>query len=283
MTFLRRAIFAAFLSCIASACSRDETSSNSFQSGPYDPAFVEQVKTMSERIRAEASTQPAHPFAGQYFQGDGLGVNLTLDIGPSGAYTLSWHGCLGLYHLEHGTAAFEGSAVRLRPAPGTPKNDFRVDRELTRVPWGKRTYLLAGSDMASFVEWINKDYEPRRAPHGSFYLRDGDEALPAEGDPELPADFKERLHPLATAAVLSVGAERAVGANDPNYVARTVTLDIGANRGVTDDTIFRPTDGRPLKFFVVRVARETCDAEISGARGGIDVAVGSRVIGRVER
>src|SRR3954452_4962063 len=172
------------------------------ESGSYPSEIVEHAKQMSERLKAEASTNRSHAIAGQYYQGDGLGANLTLTIGSSGEYTFFWYGCLGLYHLNYGTLTFDGTAIDLHPSiPRLEGDNLPVDLHLVRVPWGKRTYLIAPDRMKLFAGLVNETFEPRLDLHGMTYLKRGDEKLAASGDPALPAEWSRKLKPLLPATV----------------------------------------------------------------------------------
>src|SRR5262245_36189497 len=59
-----------------------------------------QLKLVWGRVReisAELKELPSHPWAGAYYQGDGLGVNLDLDLAPKAGAAFLWRGCLGMY------------------------------------------------------------------------------------------------------------------------------------------------------------------------------------------
>jgi hypothetical protein len=52
---------------------------------------------------------------GTYVDGDGLGYNITLTLGPSGEYEARWNGCLGAYGTAKGTWAKVGDWLVLQP------------------------------------------------------------------------------------------------------------------------------------------------------------------------
>src|SRR5437764_903929 len=60
------------------------------------------VVQRSDRIKAELARLSDHEWAGTYFEGDGLGVNIALQIAPDGGVSETWHGCLGPYGANQG-------------------------------------------------------------------------------------------------------------------------------------------------------------------------------------
>ena len=46
-------------------------------------------------VQAEIKTLGKHPWAGEYYEGDGLGVGISLALAPKAGYVFEWHGCLG--------------------------------------------------------------------------------------------------------------------------------------------------------------------------------------------
>jgi hypothetical protein len=57
----------------------------------------------------------AAKFAGNYYNGDGLGVNISLTLAPDGSYAATWHGCLGLYGEGSGNWRITGKTLTLSP------------------------------------------------------------------------------------------------------------------------------------------------------------------------
>ena len=45
--------------------------------------------------------------AGDYYFGDGLGVNCSLTVTAKGKFTFQWNGCLGTYDKNEGTASIK--------------------------------------------------------------------------------------------------------------------------------------------------------------------------------
>lgn len=135
-----------------------------------------------------AGTQPSlDSVAGEYYSGDGLGVNWTLTIEKSSAFHFTWDGCLGRYAELRGRAQIDGSLLQLSPDEA-PEQELaaRLPLRLAMVPWGSRMYLVAPDELAEFANAANLMWEPRKEPHGSFLLRARDWHKHVRGDPFLP-------------------------------------------------------------------------------------------------
>jgi hypothetical protein len=77
------------------------------------------VKTRIEQITAEAAaiTASGPHWAGQYYHGDGLGVNVSLTIAPEAGFAFAWHGCLGVYDRNWGSVSNEPDGASRSPSP----------------------------------------------------------------------------------------------------------------------------------------------------------------------
>src|SRR4030095_1837931 len=73
-------------------------------SGPsgLQPDGTPLVSERGRRIRAELLNLPKHAWAGDYYRGDGLGVNVSLLIAPEAGFVFTWDGCLGRYDWNYG-------------------------------------------------------------------------------------------------------------------------------------------------------------------------------------
>src|SRR5262245_42900344 len=63
------------------------------------------LKARRARIVKELESLGTPDWAGTYYQGDGLGTNVTLVLAPEGGATYTWTGCLGLYDCNQGNIA----------------------------------------------------------------------------------------------------------------------------------------------------------------------------------
>lgn len=132
-----------------------------------DEAFEAAVETRRVAIDDEISRAPAHPWAAEYYEGDGLGTNVRLSLAPRSGVAATWTGCLGLYSANLGSVLAEPG--------GTLKFDFQqankpgfagFAQRVVPVRWGARRYLIKPNEMADFVAAIHAGYEPRTGVHG---------------------------------------------------------------------------------------------------------------------
>jgi hypothetical protein len=120
--------------------------------------------------------------AGEYYLGEGLGVNRTLVITPDGTFSHRLSDCMGTYARVAGRASLRGGELVLELTPET---------RFIPVRWGGRLYLISPDRLAGFTNAINQGYEPRSYAHGSVYLRKGDWDKPVTGRPaDWPLEVK---------------------------------------------------------------------------------------------
>lgn len=199
------------------------------------PTAAETARRNRETILAEIKTLGDHPWAGEYYFGDGLGVNVSLVIAPKSGYVFEWHGCLGLYDRNYGTVAWTNGRVRLSFTFENQSKGFQgIAPELIPVPWGSRHYLVPADEVVEFCNLVNSGQEPRREMHGLVLLRCGDERKRVPRFPKVPEAYREYLllKPIR-AAVIAVGASTArPSVKDWRFTDTLVTLDAGAKQGL---------------------------------------------------
>src|SRR5690242_13014799 len=71
------------------------------------------VEARRKRINHEVKNLKDHPWAGNYYEGDGLGVNVNLSLAPKSGFSFTWYGCLGLYDLNYGPAVESDGKINL--------------------------------------------------------------------------------------------------------------------------------------------------------------------------
>ena len=209
------------------------------QRAPPDPRRSEEAgQAASARraeIRAELETLGSHEWAGDYYAGDGMGVNTTLILAPRSGYVFEWHGCLGLYDRNYGAVTSEGRNLRLTFTFENVRKGFRgLAPELVAIPWGPRVYLVPADDVIGFCNEVNSGAEPRTDMHGEYLLRKGDERREVSGDPELPAEYRDRLltRPVET-TVLEVGTfTLRPSVSDWNFRDTPLILAAGSEQGL---------------------------------------------------
>ncbi len=191
-----------------------------------------QMLRLTDELRGSSSL-PA--WAGEFRHGDGMGVNKRMVIAPQGGFAATWHGCLGLYAFNTGTAILDGGAVRLA---FNEKNDFAGVRafgeKFIPVKWGDRRYLIAEDEMIEFVNGVNSGLEGGRDRSIGFLLNAEDEQKSARGVPELPAPYRSLLlaQPIRgklTALLSGANPDRA-------------KLNLGRKHGVFEGMTFHTQD-----------------------------------------
>jgi hypothetical protein len=150
-------------------------------------------EAQTKKIRRELQKLKENDWAGEYYFGDGLGVNVSLALAPKSGFVFSWHGCLGLYDLNYGDVAFTNGTVKLLFKYPNKREGFEgIAPELLPVRWGKRHYLIDVGHIVDFTNAINAGTEPSpifAGRSGRFLLRRGDEDKAVGGEPDLPNEF----------------------------------------------------------------------------------------------
>jgi hypothetical protein len=185
------------------------------------------------RIRAEVTQlSPAHPWAGTYYRGDGLGCNELLSLSPSAGFQYTDHGCLGLYHHAHGAVDGVGSRVTLHSSAfGLPAGTIG---EYEVINWGPRRYLVEPGQLLEYVNAVNQyqesEYRVGLGQDRSFYLRTGDEQKKPEGKPSLPPEYARLLLARRIEGRVTAVAGQDASLDDDRGLG-TVDIDIGLDQG----------------------------------------------------
>ncbi len=191
------------------------------------------VKEKREKIMAEIETLKDHPWAGRYYQGDGLGANLSLVIAPESGLTFTWYGCMGLYDQNYGKVIRDGDRVKLELALENNGIGFSCPAfEFTPIRWGERVYLISPDEIIDFCNAINSRSEPRKGPHGFFFLHDDDWEKEVAGPPELSGQYLQYLleNPVDAAITSVLKTEPSPVYNNRTKI--TVLIDKGKNDGL---------------------------------------------------
>jgi hypothetical protein len=194
------------------------------------------------------ATESLASVAGDYYQGDGLGLNWELSILADGRYSFIWSGCCGVYERESGGAKEILGLLVLRP---TKPIESRMARVFHSVRWGPRTYLIPPEKMEEFCDAIITGKEPRNDAHGRFYLPG--ELSEVDGIPELPEKWATYLHKnLLISTVAQLLKDRHVkidlGIDDGIYVGDSLRVQGSGNRP-------------PRELRVTRAEKQSCIAE----------------------
>jgi hypothetical protein len=94
----------------------------------------------------------AAQFAGTYYQGDGLGVQIHLTLAADGSFTGTWDGCMGRYGDSDGNWSVSGKSLSLSPHRETEmmKNYART---FDIVKTDKGFVFVAEKDRRHFKEY----------------------------------------------------------------------------------------------------------------------------------
>jgi len=193
------------------------------------------AKRMRKQIVSELKTLPDHPWAGEYYAGDGLGVNTSLSIAPKSGFVFEWHGCLGLYDRNYGAVVSTNDRLRLSFTFENQQKGFQgIAPELIPVQWGERRYLVPADDVVGFCNRVNDGSEPRDGAHGFFLLRKGDEKKQVAGSPKVPKEFEPYLlsEPIV-AEIVSVRAYKTrPSVVEWKFKDTPVILNAGSKKGL---------------------------------------------------
>jgi hypothetical protein len=144
--------------------------------------------------RSGPTTGTLTTVAGDYYFGDGLGVNCSLSIKLDGHFDFRWRGCLGVYDLNTGSATVVAGHLILTPERPNVREGFRgTATDFHLISWGDRLYLVPETERAAFCNAVNQGNEPRSDMHGRFHLRANDPAKKVTGLPAVPDTWRPLL------------------------------------------------------------------------------------------
>jgi hypothetical protein len=192
--------------------------------------------------------------AGEYYLGDGTGVNWSLDLRPDGTFRFTWDGCLGNYDEKSGSWCYEDGIVSLDLWSRKPDPVFSssLPASLRAVTWGDRLYLVADSELIDFCNAVNDGGEPRDLAWGSFFLREEDWSRPATGAPKVPDGYREQLLSAPVRGRLVARIDE-----------RSGTVDRGERDGLRPGmTLYLQRAFDLVSYRVRRVASATCEVEL---------------------
>jgi hypothetical protein len=100
--------------------------------------------------------------AGEYYFGDGIGVNCKLTLTKRGAFAFTLRGCLGTYDENNGEASLKRGVLHIAPKKPNGREGFQgTPTDFFPVRWGARTYLIPTNDIVNFCSEVNQGSEPR--------------------------------------------------------------------------------------------------------------------------
>lgn len=194
------------------------------------------------KIRTErAALGREHPWAGRYKSRE-----RALELAPESGYVFARYYDFGppFEETERGYFREKNGALA---APQSGEAEFQ--QGLLPIRWGRRRYLIPRGSLKDFANQINSGMEPRYGEAGFFWLRAGDENLPADGFPDLPEPERGLLRerPL-DATIIKRGvehrrmAEWATSASDVEYDTMII-IDVGRKQGARAGMILYPRGG----------------------------------------
>jgi hypothetical protein len=185
-------------------------------------------------ILAEIATLKDHQWAGDYYKGDGLGVNVSFAIAPRSGYVFEWHGCLGLYGLNYGSMVCTNGRITLSFTYRNADGFAGISPELIPVSWESRHYLVPANDVVGFCNAVNHGLEPRAVAYGSYLLRRGDEKNEATGVPNVPEQYRAYLLARPIEAVITAVGHYTTrpSITTSKFKHTPVTLNAGSKSGL---------------------------------------------------
>jgi len=231
----------------------------------FTPEAAAEESSRRDRILAAIRKAPDHAWAGDYYQGDGLGVNQSILLGPTGDFVFTWRGCLGVYDRNFGSFRLDGQKIRLTFTYPNQRKGFQgIASELVPIRWGERRYLVPAEEMADFCNAVNTGEEPRDRLHGLFLLRRNDVQVKVDGRPAVPSEYKAWLldRPVS-GKVIAIGSAR-MKEGQAKIVFRTteVKLNVGKREGVYPGMEFYFLDDSGNTMKVTRVDEQESTAEV---------------------
>lgn len=187
------------------------------------------------KILAEIKKGSVPEWAGEYYAGDGLAVNMALVLAPASGYVFEWHGCLGLYDRNYGAVQWTNNIVRLSFTFRNTRKGFQgIAPEFLPISWGPRRYFVPTDNIIGFCNEVNQGSEPRMAARGSFLLRKGDEKKTVTGWPNVPAEYRSCLFAKPIdASIVAIGSTTIrPSAAEWKFKDTLVTIDAGSAKGL---------------------------------------------------
>lgn len=212
-------------------------------------AEVRAMTARERRIQSELGRLDDHEWAGSYYEGDGLGTNVRLQVAPEGGAVYTWTGCMGLYDFNHGEIVdVADGRLHLELAMDPALNHGLLQAGLLRsdmsadwlwFDWGKLRFMVPTIQMVSFCNDVNggssewAEY-PHRAMDGSKPVILPFEKRPA-GMPAVPAAYRPFLLEQPLSGTLGqAGAPTFLGTLHPERPIHEVraTVDLGREEGL---------------------------------------------------
>ena len=189
-----------------------------------DPETRQAVAIAASVLPPEHVTTDIVRLAGEYSYGNGFDRNITLEISPDGRFLYKHCNCENVIDQVRGKVVLQDGQVIFYPESQRHTWPAGMGSVLIPVTWDQRLYLVPHHDIVGFSNQVNRGIEPvRRGSVGNYFLREGDWDRPAEGKPNLPGEWKNRL--------LETPVTGKIAGKDP---AGRWIIDLGKMHGVYD-------------------------------------------------
>lgn len=226
-----------------SAAGKNTTSGRGWRDDErFSAAAQSTAEERRRQIRSEVQALGNHPWAGEYYEGDGLGMNISLLIAPRAGYVYEWRSCTGVDERNYGAVTFKDGRLRLSfTFDNKHERHTNIPEEFVPVPWGARKYLIPSERMRYFCNRVNDGTEPRRERWGLFLMRREDEKKEVEGLPDLPAEYQRLLlrKPIETEIIGVTSSTTRVERTNRDY---HVKIRGGKEAGLTPGISFYVTE-----------------------------------------
>jgi hypothetical protein len=191
--------------------------------------------------------------AGEYYSGDGLGVNWSLELCQDGTFEFSWDGCLGNYDHRSGRWDIADGLITFRVLERKPDGmEHSLPSSLRPVRWGERLYLVPADELIEFCNEVNDGAEPRNDPHGLALLREKDWTLPVFDSPELPEQLQAYLLSAPVRGNLAKGESERAG-----------VVDRGSSQGLRPGMFLYSQGSLDLfQYRVISTSLDSCEVEV---------------------
>jgi len=230
-----------------------------------------EISRRETRVADELEDGSAPAWAGKYYRGDGLGINVSVALAPKGGFVYTWNGCLGRYDANYGNVVEKDGRLGFDfELPNSPEDGPGIAKEFVPVRWGDRQYLVAVDQAREFANAINSGREPCKQFCVEFLLRQGDELIDASGRPALPKEWMRYLLARPIEAAFVQVLESSVTADthgSPNntlaWRLTRIQIAAGRNQGVWKGMTFYDAapDATGIEYVVVDVGTDVSTAE----------------------
>jgi len=205
--------------------------------------------------QSSAGSWRASDVAGDYYFGDGLGINCSMHLSHDQKFTFRWTGCLGEYGRNNGPYHFKGDELVLEPSLSNEKSFGGTPTHFYPVAWGRRLYLVPSADMPKFcrkvaVGWNGYGFF---GIHGDYYVRldrkfPGSLA-PISGLPQVPKNFE---HILKASIVVHV----------TNADKDAIVIDKGQADGIEKGAVLYNREFANEWLIVTKVSEHSAEARL---------------------